>query len=296
MALEASVRAAMDRKLQEMKPAMEEARLWIEAVTEERMADEKFDEWLRSGVILCKLVNKIVPNSVRKVNKGAMPFVQMENISSFIRAIKALGVKPESCFDTVDLYKGQDIAKVIQTIHAFGSVVQTNIKSYNGPQLGVKLSQENKRNFTAEQLAASKMATSKVSQGSAEYMQRSEVLQPGITFGNKYVGGAGSNEVSKATAGSAGIMQRSEIQKPGITFGNSAAGTGATDVPSVATSGLISKRDEPSKPGITFGHASAGGSGSNEVSSKLNSGLISSSPEASAKPGITFGHDASNQK
>lgn len=27
------------------------------------------DEWLRSGVVLCKLINKIAPGSIRKINK-----------------------------------------------------------------------------------------------------------------------------------------------------------------------------------------------------------------------------------
>mmetsp|Transcript_26274 Transcript_26274/g.84992 ORF Transcript_26274/g.84992 Transcript_26274/m.84992 type:complete len:227 (+) Transcript_26274:97-777(+) len=223
MALEASVKETMRLKLLEMKPAMDEAVQWIEAVTGESMSGLTFDEWLRSGVVLCSLVNAIKAGSVKKVNgRSKMPFVQMENISSFLRAAKALGVKESDCFDTVDLYNGQDIGKVIQTIHALGSHVQTH-GIYDGPRLGVKYASKNKREFTADQLAKEAgLATSKINMGSAGYMERSEVSKQGITFGNASVGAGATNEVSKTIAGSAGVMDRPEIKKPGITFGHDA--------------------------------------------------------------------------
>ncbi|KAJ8608121.1 hypothetical protein CTAYLR_010252 [Chrysophaeum taylorii] len=258
MALEASVRQAMARKLAEMKPQMDEAVTWIEAVTGLPM-EGTFDEWLRSGVVLCTLVNKISPGSVKKINKGSMPFMQMENISQFIRVAKHMGLKESDCFDTVDLYKGNDIGKVVSTIHAFGSLVQTR-GDYDGPQLGVKFAQANKREFTEEQLREGRTATSKIAQGSAGHMERSEVTKQGITFGNTAAGGAGSSEVTKTTAGSAGIMQRSSIKKQGITFGNEAAGGAGSSEVTRATAGSagVMERAEIKKQGITFGHDHAG--------------------------------------
>ncbi|EGB06553.1 hypothetical protein AURANDRAFT_29136, partial [Aureococcus anophagefferens] len=130
---------------------MEAAEAWIEAVIGEPM-EGTFDEWLRSGVVLCKLLNGVAPGSVKKIATSAMPFKQMENISLFIRGIKKLGVHDSDCFDTNDLYKGQDIGKVVQCVHSLGSVVQKRCKDYAGPQLGVKLADANKREFTEDQL------------------------------------------------------------------------------------------------------------------------------------------------
>jgi hypothetical protein len=39
---------------------------WIEAVMEEPLPEGDFAEVLKNGVMLCKLMNKIVPGSVKK--------------------------------------------------------------------------------------------------------------------------------------------------------------------------------------------------------------------------------------
>lgn len=225
-----------------------------------------------------------------------MPFMQMENISQFIRVAKNMGLKPSDCFDTVDLYKGKDIGKVVMTIHAFGSAVQANVKIYKGPQFGVKLAQANKREFTEEQLRESRAATSKISQGSAGHMERSGITKTGITFGHEAAGGAGSYEISKQITGSAAVMQRSEVAKTGITFGHEAAGgAGSNEITQQITgSAAVMQRSEVSKTGITFGHEAAGGAGSGSDVSKLNfaSAAIMERSQV-VKAGITFGHDAS---
>ena len=64
----------------------DEARAWIEAVTHlEKPADESFEAWLRSGVVLCTLLNALKPNSIKKISTSTMPFKQMEQISLFLR-------------------------------------------------------------------------------------------------------------------------------------------------------------------------------------------------------------------
>jgi hypothetical protein len=57
-----------------------------------------FMDALKDGQKLCQLVNKIKPGSVRKVNKMKMPFMQMENISSFLTAAVAIGVDSSETF------------------------------------------------------------------------------------------------------------------------------------------------------------------------------------------------------
>ena len=258
MALEASVKKQMAAKLEEMKPQMEAAEAWIEAVIGEPM-EGTFDEWLRSGVVLCKLLNGVAPGSVKKIATSAMPFKQMENISLFIRGIKKLGVHDSDCFDTNDLYKGQDIGKVVQCVHSLGSVVQKRCKDYAGPQLGVKLADANKREFTEDQLKEARAATSKLSAGSSATMERNDVLKSGITMGNTYAGGAGSSEASKLASGSAATMERTGVVKAGITFGNDQSGDGSNEMSkmTIGSAGQM-ERSEVLKTGITFGNASAG--------------------------------------
>mmetsp|Transcript_27250 Transcript_27250/g.83662 ORF Transcript_27250/g.83662 Transcript_27250/m.83662 type:complete len:302 (-) Transcript_27250:413-1318(-) len=293
MALEASVKEQMRLKLEEMRPAMEEVRAWIEAVTG-RECEGTFDEWLRSGVVLCELVNKIRPGSVKKINKSSMPFMQMENVSSFVRAVKAFGVNESDCFDTVDLYNGQDIGKVVQTMYAFGSHIKSR-GLYDGPQIGVKLASANPREFTEAQLVESaKKANSKINQGSAATMERTEVSKTGITFGNTILGAGATNEVSKTIAGSSVVMRRPEVCKPGITFGHDYAGGAGSvaDIPKTTAAAPMA-RVESKKYGITFGHESAGGAGSTSSPSKLTTGSAGvMQRNEPSKPGITFGHDS----
>lgn len=63
----------------------EEVKTWICAVTGEVWGDSSFAARLKDGTLLCTLINTIKPGSVKKVNKMQMPFMQMENISSFLR-------------------------------------------------------------------------------------------------------------------------------------------------------------------------------------------------------------------
>ena len=68
-----------------------------------------------------RLVNlAIAPTGVR-YKESSMPFVQMENISHFLRACQnsPLQLQPHDVFQTVDLYEKKDPAQVIQCIGAF---------------------------------------------------------------------------------------------------------------------------------------------------------------------------------
>lgn len=75
------------------------------------------------GVLLsdiARLVNLAVSPGL-KYKQSSMPFVQMENISHFLRAcqIPPLSLPPHDVFLTVDLYEGKDPAQVLQCIMAF---------------------------------------------------------------------------------------------------------------------------------------------------------------------------------
>eukprot|EP00004_Rigifila_ramosa_P010066 TRINITY_DN21858_c0_g1_i1.p1 TRINITY_DN21858_c0_g1~~TRINITY_DN21858_c0_g1_i1.p1 ORF type:complete len:194 (-),score=44.86 TRINITY_DN21858_c0_g1_i1:37-618(-) len=144
-------------------PALtQQARDWISAVLHVELAADT-QEALKSGEHLCNLINAIQPGSVKKVNTSTMAFKCLENLDMFINACKAYGVKDTDLFQPVDLYENKNMPLVIQCIHALGAKAGANGFS---PSIGVKLAEANARQFTEEQLAASRNAPSKISQGS----------------------------------------------------------------------------------------------------------------------------------
>ncbi|KAI4463267.1 calponin/transgelin [Holotrichia oblita] len=152
MSLERAVRAkiAGKRNAEQDKEAQE----WIEAVLGAKFPPgELYEDVIRDGTVLCQLINKLVPNSVPKINTSGGQFKMMENINNFQAAIKAYGVNDVDVFQTVDLWEKKDIAQVTNTIFALGRQTYKH-PEWNGPNLGPKPSDENVREFTDEQLKA----------------------------------------------------------------------------------------------------------------------------------------------
>uniref|UniRef100_K3WZS5 Calponin-homology (CH) domain-containing protein n=1 Tax=Globisporangium ultimum (strain ATCC 200006 / CBS 805.95 / DAOM BR144) TaxID=431595 RepID=K3WZS5_GLOUD len=174
-------RRAAERYDYEME---DEARAWIEAVSGMAIGDE-FGEGLRDGVILCTLVNKIHPDIVKRIEtKSKMPFKLMENVSSFLRACRTMGVSEFDLFETVDLFELKDLGHVVRCIFALGRAVQKTYPDFNGPTLGVKESVKNERTFTEEKLNEARAAPSLVNLGSFRTMERLDVSRGNsVTFG-----------------------------------------------------------------------------------------------------------------
>ncbi|KAL9949427.1 hypothetical protein D7B24_003793 [Verticillium nonalfalfae] len=119
--------SSLDKDLRKLRldrytpAAANEVKSWIESTLGERLAPGDLLESLKDGVALCKLVNLALPPPGIKFKQSAMPFVQMENISHFLRACKSppLNLQEHDVFLTVDLYEQKDPAQVLQCISAF---------------------------------------------------------------------------------------------------------------------------------------------------------------------------------
>lgn len=74
----------------------------------------EFEDILKDGVVLCNLMNKLVPGSVKKIATRGTNFQLMENIQRFQAAMKAYGVPQEEIFQTADLFERRNIAQVIK--------------------------------------------------------------------------------------------------------------------------------------------------------------------------------------
>jgi hypothetical protein len=97
-------------------------------------------------------MNKLKPNSIPKFTTKGGGFALRENAAIFCTAAKAYGVPDNELFQTVDLFEKKNMAQVTMTIHALGRAAQKN--GFNGPTLGPKPADENKREFSEEQLRA----------------------------------------------------------------------------------------------------------------------------------------------
>ena len=146
-----------------------EAQAWIEAMTGESFGGSSFADGLKDGVLLCKLVNKIKPGSVAKVNDPAtMPFKKMENIANALKGLRALGMKEFEMFGTPDLFEEKNLKQVASSVHALGRLLQTIMPDAPFPKLGVKVVEKNVREFSEEQMVQARMAVSVLNLGSSD--------------------------------------------------------------------------------------------------------------------------------
>jgi len=112
--LSADIKDKMDSKLD--PSLLQQAKDYIKDKTGVTIND--FHEDLKDGVVLCDLANALRPGTVGKINKGKMPFVQMENINSFLTGCERLGLQKIELFMTVDLYEAKNLIIVVDTILA----------------------------------------------------------------------------------------------------------------------------------------------------------------------------------
>ncbi|KAI2465326.1 hypothetical protein F4781DRAFT_409842 [Annulohypoxylon bovei var. microspora] len=158
--------------------AANEARSWIESVLGHRLPSNDLLDGLKDGVALCKLINLAVGPPGVKFKTSAMPFIQMENVSHFLRACQSppLNLQDHDMFLTVDLYERKDPAQVLQCLGAFSraahSVNPAAFPSPIGPKArGVAMSPQSTGPTTPRT-----RGMSNVSNNSSTYGSRSGIL------------------------------------------------------------------------------------------------------------------------
>ncbi|MBN3305784.1 CNN1 protein, partial [Amia calva] len=106
---------------------------------------------LKDGVILCELINKLQPGSIRKINDSPQNWHQLENIGNFIKAITDYGVKPHDIFEANDLFENYNYTQVQTTLIALAGVAQTK-GFHTKNNVGVKYTTKQNRRFTPDKL------------------------------------------------------------------------------------------------------------------------------------------------
>lgn len=56
---------------------------WISAVLGEPLPSAAYEDYLKDGIVLCKLINKLSPGSVKKIQERGTNFQLMENIQRY---------------------------------------------------------------------------------------------------------------------------------------------------------------------------------------------------------------------
>jgi hypothetical protein len=136
------------------KAEEDEVMAWIAQVLgEPAPAGIAYDDYLRDGQVLCRLMNKLQPGSIKKINTSGAQFKFMENINNFQKALMAYGLHEIDVFQTTDLFEKKDIPMVTKTMYALGRTTYKH-PEWKGPNLGPKPSEENKREFDEETLKA----------------------------------------------------------------------------------------------------------------------------------------------
>jgi len=150
---------------------------WIEAVLGQKLPSGNYEDILRDGTILCQVMNKLMPGCIPKINTSGGQFKLMENITNFQAAAKKYGVAEIDVFQTVDLWERRNIPQVTQCIMALGRACYLH-PEWPGPYLGPKPAEENKREFTEEQLRAGEAVIN------LQYGTNKGANQSGQNFGN----------------------------------------------------------------------------------------------------------------
>ncbi|KND02200.1 uncharacterized protein SPPG_02686 [Spizellomyces punctatus DAOM BR117] len=175
-------------------PAREaEARAWVEEVTGEKCQGETLQDGLRDGVLLCKLINVLLPDKPLKFTTSRMPFKQMENINHFLGALTTYFQVPASDqFQTIDLYENKNPNQVVDTLFALSRHAHKLGYLPNGPTLGPKLAEKRELSFSDEQLAQGKsiiglqmgFAGGASQSGMGAYGGRRQVVDPSVGTGD----------------------------------------------------------------------------------------------------------------
>lgn len=148
--------AEVNRKIaQKYDPQKDEdIRRWIEDVIGVSLP-ESLMEGLKNGIVLCNLINKLQPGSVKKISDSPQNWHQLENIGNFLKAITKYGVKLHDSFEANDLYENCNLTQVQTTLMALASLAKT--KGYHTKSdIGIRYAEKQHRVFNNETLKAGK--------------------------------------------------------------------------------------------------------------------------------------------
>ncbi|EGC39000.1 hypothetical protein DICPUDRAFT_27726 [Dictyostelium purpureum] len=209
-----------NKKKQKYDPTLEQtARKWVSDVLEigELDPEVSFFEHFKSGVLLCKLVNKLKPGVVKKINESTISFKQLENIENYLKACTHLGLQSVNLFNSIDLFENKDITLVIRNIVVLGKHA-AKIETYTG----IHLAGEKKNiKITTTPVSPLFSANNSINSNNNNSLNNSlspnrNNISPPSTISN-----SSSNVLSKSTNGQKKAKWRKSVKIPAVSSLNS---------------------------------------------------------------------------
>ncbi|XP_056269591.1 LIM domain only protein 7-like isoform X2 [Pseudoliparis swirei] len=129
--------------------AFNEARRWIQEVTEKSFGCNDFRAALENGVLLCDLINRLKPGIIRRINRLSTPIAGLDNVNVFLKACGKVGLNVSQLFHPGDLQdlstratlrrdeSDRRLKNVLITIYWLGRKAHLDTL-YDGPQLNFK--------------------------------------------------------------------------------------------------------------------------------------------------------------
>ena len=81
---------------------------------------------LKSGVVLCELVNRLQPGTIARIVRSKFEYQQIDNIVCFRWACEKLGLQETLIFSTSDLFEGRNGGRVLDTLLALARFAVAN--------------------------------------------------------------------------------------------------------------------------------------------------------------------------
>lgn len=127
-----------------------EARQWIENSIGERL-DDDFWVAVADGTALCRLANKIWPNSIPRYHPAdSYKYKLLDNIGFFLKiASEKLKVRVEDLFSPIDLFEKKNMPKVVKALQSISDHAEKN-------GFAIKWSNEQDLEFTPKQIQDAK--------------------------------------------------------------------------------------------------------------------------------------------
>jgi len=117
---------------------------WVQTCIGEPLADLD-DVWTscKSGVVLCKLVNVLKPNTIKKYSVAKLSaLVERDNIDLFLQACWKFGIPASDMFNSGDLHSRKAITQVYQCLFALSQAAPS--LGWKGPTIRPQVAAEKK--------------------------------------------------------------------------------------------------------------------------------------------------------
>ncbi|KAI8059897.1 kinase-like domain-containing protein [Gongronella butleri] len=110
-------------------------RTWIESILERPLPTSNLFLGLRDGVLLCRLVNQLKPNTIAYIDCHESRAAKEHNIGQFLQAGPLVGLQHTELFKVHDLLQGKDMNAVIWTLYRLAMTVNQQPSAWSSYDL-----------------------------------------------------------------------------------------------------------------------------------------------------------------